>query len=821
MGKKEKSAEPAKDKFDGIQLDVKEVQTVVLNLASEEEDVLTSTCQACFNFVMKDREGNSLILMELGAIQKLTDLIMSQMKNVRRYSLMVLGIMSSNYEVRKALVVNKNQIVSDCTNLIQDDDAISVEFAAEILSNLCVSYKLKNEFVEFNTIPLVAKLLSSHDPDTKKHALVCLLTLVNDFEIRMILAELETVVSALALIDSEYPVIQQLTLRLMNTLCTEIAACEQLINNDGINKLLHFIENREYLDTHKYAIDVISRCMTNEEQINNFNESGALQRLLTAVRGNVDQPMGEDSAIKLTEFIFNLNKALKIFVENGTAEIVTKMIHLPNDSSKIAALRAIRIIAKEPTFRDQAADMGITLRLIQLLEHDQEDMKREAILALTELIQNHDTNMGIAISNNVASQAVILIQSLDHDLICGALALLISMSEQAGIISTAMEAGLLPALELISHEQSTQIQIGTLDTMRCFITTDIHRQSLTKSSMLEVLVDLLNSLSSAVRKAACLAVMAICKDERTATAMVKAGIVDVLQEVSQSANRRSNMIDSTLTQVLDYNLSAKYSIRRKLYQTNHIKDGFYDTGIIDTKSRFVHLNKQTEAEVNDRLPVLVVNIPDNMCITESLTHLLSHQAKSTEKIESKTERKVKRKNNTNESCLDLPEKMRKTVCLPSTENLIQQIKVECTSMLDENLIRLMMDTFKQLDNSQDLATQLEIIGKSVSEFYGGVISKPQLYEFGYEMEIIELKRMQNTNVIPLGMIKKGLFRERALTFKIICDQIGLPVTLVQGEYGRAWNTLFIDDKECLVDLMTVPGRTYPIDHPNATDYISL
>ena len=54
-------------------------------------------------------------------------------------------------------------------------------------------------------------------------------------------------------------------------------------------------------------------------------------------------------------------------------------------------------------------------------------------------------------------------------------------------------------------------------------------------------------------------------------------------------------------------------------------DGFYDTGIIDTKSRFVHLNKQTEAEVNDRLPVLVVNIPDNMCITESLTHLLSHQ----------------------------------------------------------------------------------------------------------------------------------------------------------------------------------------------------
>ena len=58
--------------------------------------------------------------------------------------------------------------------------------------------------------------------------------------------------------------------------------------------------------------------------------------------------------------------------------------------------------------------------------------------------------------------------------------------------------------------------------------------------------------------------------------------------------------------------------------------------------------------------------------------------------------------------------------------------------------------------------------------------KSELIEFGYEMAIVELKRSQNSNIVPLGQIKKGLYRERALLFKIICDQVGIPVTL--GEF---------------------------------------
>ena len=65
----------------------------------------------------------------------------------------------------------------------------------------------------------------------------------------------------------------------------------------------------------------------------------------------------------------------------------------------------------------------------------------------------------------------------------------------------------------------------------------------------------------------------------------------------------------------------------------------------------------------------------------------------------------------------------------------------------------------------------------MADAFGGPILKSELIEFGYEMAIVELKRASNSNVVPLGQIAKGLYRERALLFKVICDQVGLPVTL--------------------------------------------
>ena len=70
-----------------------------------------------------------------------------------------------------------------------------------------------------------------------------------------------------------------------------------------------------------------------------------------------------------------------------------------------------------------------------------------------------------------------------------------------------------------------------------------------------------------------------------------------------------------------------------------------------------------------------------------------------------------------------------------------------------------------------------MLASLVSEQFGGAISKSRVSRCGYEIEIVELKRARASNILPLGLIKKGLYRERALLFKLLADLTGIPATL--------------------------------------------
>lgn len=103
---------------------------------------------------------------------------------------------------------------------------------------------------------------------------------------------------------------------------------------------------------------------------------------------------------------------------------------------------------------------------------------------------------------------------------------------------------------------------------------------------------------------------------------------------------------------------------------------------------------------------------------------------------------------------------------------------------------------------------------------GGSVLKDEITSFSYELHISDLKRELSSNVIPIGKIKQGIYYHRALLFKVssschgnivefrlspivflfwcyfyyvyvqvLADSIGLPCTLVRGDYGRAWNEI--------------------------------
>lgn len=54
--------------------------------------------------------------------------------------------------------------------------------------------------------------------------------------------------------------------------------------------------------------------------------------------------------------------------------------------------------------------------------------------------------------------------------------------------------------------------------------------------------------------------------------------LEILQEINQSANRRSSFSKMAMVSLLNHNLPVKYSLTGQLASTDIINDGFYDAG---------------------------------------------------------------------------------------------------------------------------------------------------------------------------------------------------------------------------------------------------
>lgn len=130
---------------------------------------------------------------------------------------------------------------------------------------------------------------------------------------------------------------------------------------------------------------------------------------------------------------------------------------------------------------------------------------------------------------------------------------------------------------------------------------------------------------------------------------------------------------------------------------------------------------------------------------------------------------------------------------------------------------------------------------------GGVVSRDEIGNLGYELLINETKLELKSNIIPLGKIRLGTFYHRALLFKVLCDKLCIRVSLERGDYNRAWNAVALKEdnvfffkfqkkflifilkinffqgslRHYLVDLMFQPGKLMPVNSLDAIQYVKL
>ncbi|XP_047330565.1 probable serine/threonine-protein kinase SIS8 [Impatiens glandulifera] len=141
---------------------------------------------------------------------------------------------------------------------------------------------------------------------------------------------------------------------------------------------------------------------------------------------------------------------------------------------------------------------------------------------------------------------------------------------------------------------------------------------------------------------------------------------------------------------------------------------------------------------------------------------------------------------------------------------------------DANLVKLegeameliSLSRLEDSNNFGDLARKLAVF---VSDYMGGPVGDPANLLRAWRDLSYNLKVTIGSMVLPLGSVTIGLARHRALLFKVLADNVGIPCRLVKGQQYTgsddvAMNFIKTDDgREYIVDLMADPGTLIPSD----------
>ncbi|XP_076920797.1 putative serine/threonine-protein kinase SIS8 isoform X2 [Bidens hawaiensis] len=126
---------------------------------------------------------------------------------------------------------------------------------------------------------------------------------------------------------------------------------------------------------------------------------------------------------------------------------------------------------------------------------------------------------------------------------------------------------------------------------------------------------------------------------------------------------------------------------------------------------------------------------------------------------------------------------------------------------------------KSVSESVDCAGQslVQRLAVLVSDHMGGPVRNPDNMLVAWRDFSSRLKGTIGSMVLPLGSLKIGLARHRALLFKVLADSVGIPCCLVKGKQYTgsdkvAMNFIKLGDgREYIVDLMADPGTVIPSD----------
>ncbi|XP_058479400.1 armadillo repeat-containing protein 3 isoform X1 [Solea solea] len=776
-GKKKETETPPQETFDTL---LSTPATVVLLLRSPEEDILIKACEATHAFAEKGEE-DKLSLLGLGVLEPLCQLITHSNKLIRRNAFMALGNMALNGDVKNALK-KMDVIPSIIINLSAEEDIVVHEFATLCLAALSVDFVCKVKIFDNNGLPPLIQLLSSLDPDVQKNSLDVVFNLVQAYQYRVVVHLLGGIPPLLELLNSEFPVIQHLALKTLQNVTTDKDTRGTFREEQGFERIMDTLDNMDFGDLHAEALRVVANCLSDTESVHLIHERGGLARLMEFLL-MPSMPEIQSNAVKCIARIALSSENRKLLHEQNVENVLVELLSTEDITVKTSACQAVTAMSFHLSSKERFRNLGAIPVMVELLKSESLKLREAATQVLCNLTHNNQLN---SLAVYAAKGHKILIQQLCGSCpraVANSAATLGTMARQEVIRCSILSQGAVQALVEPLKSRDTDVLVNTTLCLSLLSSDAEARSELQSSGGLPPLVNLLQTYNKDVLHNACLAISVLARDEPAAAEMCRYGALEMLQEINMSVNRRSNFSETAMKSLLDSNLSVKYSLTGQLASTNIISDGFYDAGKGRAGQRVLTLEEFANQPLNQRRPIIVVST----AYESSQDHVLIQRKKGKHL------------------------KLRDDISLQS---LVKTTK-ECILPLD------------------DEREQYAALARLVSEAMGGEVKKEKLHEFAWVLHISELKSQLQSNIIPIGLIKRGFYCHRALLFKYLADCIRVSSTLVRGEYDRAWNEVFFFTGNCarigrcsqpsryIVDLMHQPGSLLAANDPAAVRYQTI
>uniref|UniRef100_UPI0037E769F6 armadillo repeat-containing protein 3 n=1 Tax=Semicossyphus pulcher TaxID=241346 RepID=UPI0037E769F6 len=818
MGKKMKkeSETPRKDTFEPVLVEGRTPETVVLLLSSTEEDILVKACKAIYLFAEKGDE-NKVSLLGLGALEPLCQLITHNNKLVRRNAIMALGVMATDDDVKNALK-KMDAIPPVIDKLSPEEDTVVHEYATLFLASLSVDFVCKVQISDNKGLQPLIQLLSTPDPDVKKNSLEIIFNLVQDYQSRLAVNELGGIPPILELLKSDFPVIQHLVLRILQNVTTDEDTRNTFREKQGFQKLMDILSNTDFSDLHAEALQIVANCLSDSESLHLIHEDGGLTRLMEFVL-SPNSPEIQSNAVKCITKVAQSPENRKLLHKQDVEKVLVELLSVPDVSVQTSTCQAMSAMSFHLGSKDSFRDLGAIPAVVQMLSN--EILREAATHSLSSLTHSNQFN---ALAVYEAGGHEILVQQLYGSCprtVANSAATLGNMAGQEVIRCSILSHGAIRALVEPLKSTNTQVLVSTTHCLAQLTCDTEARSELQSAGGLQPLVNLLHSYHKEVLLNACLVIIVCANDKPTAVEMCKFGALETLQEINQSVNRRSAFSEMAMISLLNSNLSVKYSLTGHLASTEIIDDGFYDAGKACAGQRILTLEELSKQPVNQHRPIIAVNTTADTETVPEEKQSNQSEPDTSSKPDSKTSRKKKEDDSQKDDAQPEPPE--------PPEPPEKQWK-----MMDDVSLQLLAKKAKEsILQLNDEREQFAALARLVSDAMGGAVQTEKLQEFPWVLHLSKLKFQLQSNVVPIGLIRRGIYCHRALLFKCLADCIGLSCTLVRGDYNRAWNDVLLFDgnpssdghsaQPCryIVDLMHQPGSLIKANTPAAEQYKTI